>query len=76
MREGKLRHLQPDFYESFRCRASACRHSCCRGWEIDIDENTLELYRGLRSSTGACAVNGKKKWTRPLSVTNPAPTFA
>ena len=48
MQEGKLRHLQPDFYESFRCRASACRHSCCRGWEIDIDENTLELYRGLR----------------------------
>ena len=48
MENGKLRHLQPDFYGRFRCRASACRHSCCRGWEIDIDENTLELYRGLR----------------------------
>ena len=47
MQDGKLLHLQPDFYECFRCRASACRHSCCRGWEIDIDENTLELYRGL-----------------------------
>ena len=47
MQEGKLRHLQPDFYERFRCRASACRHSCCRGWEIDIDENTLELYQNL-----------------------------
>ena len=47
MQEGKLRHLQPDFYEGFRCRASACRHSCCRGWEIDIDENTLELYQNL-----------------------------
>ena len=47
MEEGKLWHLQPDFYERFRCRASACRHSCCRGWEIDIDENTLELYQSL-----------------------------
>lgn len=47
MEEGKLRHLQPDFYERFRCRASACRHSCCRGWEIDIDGNTLELYQNL-----------------------------
>ena len=47
MHGGKLRHLQPDFYESFRCRASACRHSCCKGWEIDIDENTLELYQNL-----------------------------
>ena len=47
MQDGKLLHLQPDFYECFRCRASACRHSCCRGWEIDIDENTLELYQNL-----------------------------
>ena len=47
MHGGKLRHLRPDFYESFRCRASACRHSCCKGWEIDIDENTLELYQNL-----------------------------
>ena len=47
MEEGKLLHLQPDFYECFRCRASACRHSCCRGWEIDIDGNTLELYQNL-----------------------------
>ena len=50
MEEGKLRHLQPDFYERFRCRASACRHSCCKGWEIDIDENTLELYQNLSGS--------------------------
>ena len=47
MQDGKLLHLQPDFYECFRCRASACRHSCCRGWEIDIDGNTLELYQNL-----------------------------
>jgi len=50
MQDGKLLHLQPDFYECFRCRASACRHSCCRGWEIDIDENTLELYQNLSGS--------------------------
>ena len=50
MQDGKLLHLQPDFYERFRCRASACRHSCCRGWEIDIDENTLELYQNLSGS--------------------------
>ena len=50
MHEEKLLHLQPDFYERFQCKATACRHSCCRGWEIDIDENTLELYRGLSGS--------------------------
>ena len=43
MNEKNLFHLQPDFYDRFRCRAAACRHSCCKGWEIDIDENTLDL---------------------------------
>ena len=50
MYEENLLHLQPDFYDRFRCRAAACRHSCCKGWEIDIDENTLDLYRSLSGS--------------------------
>ena len=50
MYEKNLFHLQPDFYDRFRCRAAACRHSCCKGWEIDIDENTLDLYRSLSGS--------------------------
>ena len=47
MSEENLLQLQPDFYDRFRCRAAACRHSCCKGWEIDIDENTLDLYQSL-----------------------------
>ena len=50
MNEKNLFHLQPDFYDRFRCRAAACRHSCCKGWEIDIDENTLDLYRSLKGT--------------------------
>ena len=50
MYEKNLFHLQPDFYDRFRCRAAACRHSCCKGWEIDIDENTLDLYRSLKGT--------------------------
>ena len=29
--------VRPDFYDDFHCLASACRHSCCVGWEIDVD---------------------------------------
>ncbi len=39
--------VAPNYYGSFRCIASACRHSCCVGWEIDIDEDTCEFYRTL-----------------------------
>ena len=45
-------YVYPDFYFDFSCTASRCRHSCCRGWEIDIDEDTLALYDGLTGDVG------------------------
>lgn len=44
--------VYPDFYFDFSCTASRCRHSCCRGWEIDIDEDTLALYDALAGDIG------------------------
>ena len=34
-------YVRPDFYDDFHCLAAACRHSCCVGWEIDVDEDSL-----------------------------------
>ncbi len=42
----------PDFYPAFRCRAAECLHSCCRGWEIDVDQDSAELYRQLPGALG------------------------
>ena len=42
----------PDFYSAFSCRASACRHSCCRGWEIDVDEAALRRYASVPGALG------------------------
>ncbi len=39
---------RPDYYDSFKCIAGKCKHSCCIGWEIDIDDNTLEKYKAQR----------------------------
>ena len=27
----------PDFADAFVCKADRCQHTCCRGWEIDIE---------------------------------------
>ena len=35
----------PGYYKNFKCIADRCEHSCCIGWEIDIDEVTLEKYK-------------------------------
>lgn len=47
-----LLQVFPDYYPSFSCVGSACRHNCCIGWEIDIDEDTLRFYRSLSGPLG------------------------
>ena len=42
----------PDYYKKFKCIASACRHNCCIGWEIDIDEQTLAYYQRVDGDLG------------------------
>ncbi|MBE6652155.1 MAG: hypothetical protein E7610_01920 [Ruminococcaceae bacterium] len=42
----------PNYYESFRCISSECRHSCCIGWEIDVDGEALARYDGVQGSLG------------------------
>ncbi|PWJ69063.1 MULTISPECIES: flagellin lysine-N-methylase [unclassified Fibrobacter] len=37
----------PVFYHQFQCIADKCTDTCCVGWEIDIDEKSLEKYRQL-----------------------------
>ena len=44
--------VRPDFYDAFRCLASACRHSCCVGWEIDVDGESLARYLSLPGPIG------------------------
>ena len=44
--------VYPDFYRSFACKAGDCLHSCCRGWEIDVDEESSAYYRTLPGKLG------------------------
>ena len=47
-----MREVCPEFYTRFACKASACRHSCCRGWEIDVDGESAALYGALPGALG------------------------
>lgn len=37
----------PSFYKDFKCIAGACPDSCCQGWEVDADSQSLEYYKTL-----------------------------
>ena len=42
----------PKYYKDFVCIADKCKHSCCIGWEIDVDKNALNKYSGLVGGYG------------------------
>lgn len=44
--------ITPNYYKDFHCIADKCTRSCCVGWEIDIDEDTMEFYNSLDGKVG------------------------
>ena len=40
--------LAPKYYLDFSCIADKCKHSCCIGWEIDVDEQTMNKYSSMK----------------------------
>lgn len=47
-----MKNVTPDYAQTFSCIAGRCRHSCCIGWEIGIDDDTLARYRALPGPFG------------------------
>ena len=48
-----MKEYVPSYYPAFSCIAGDCRHSCCIGWEIDIDAETAARYRTFSGEIGA-----------------------
>lgn len=47
-----MKTMMPDGWRGFACLAGECRHSCCLGWEIDVDEAALARYRAVPGELG------------------------
>lgn len=47
-----MKTIAPDYYRDFKCISDRCRHSCCIGWEIDIDPETAEYYKAIDGELG------------------------
>ncbi len=39
-------------FHEFRCIADKCPDSCCKGWEVDVDEKSATYYRSLEGELG------------------------
>ncbi|WP_297517619.1 flagellin lysine-N-methylase [uncultured Clostridium sp.] len=40
----KQETIQYRGYNDFKCTADKCRHTCCMGWQINIDDKTYKKY--------------------------------
>lgn len=40
-----MKYSYPDYYDKFTCIADKCPDTCCAGWQIVVDVDSLERYR-------------------------------
>ena len=45
-----MKIVKPTFYKTFKCIAGDFPDSCCQGWEVDADSDSLEYYKTLDNS--------------------------
>ena len=48
-----MEYIYPDYYKKFACIGGACEDNCCMtGWQICIDEESLEMYKKMEGPLG------------------------
>jgi len=48
------------YYDDFKCTADKCEITCCREWDITIDDETQEKWKDLNLSEGMCEKDDRK----------------
>ena len=43
---------KPYYFDSFRCIAGDCPDSCCKEWDVQVDETSAAYYRSLSGALG------------------------
>lgn len=43
-------YTKPDYYKIFTCTADQCEDTCCAGWQIVVDKESLKKYGRVRGS--------------------------
>ncbi len=41
-------YTTPDYYDKFKCIAGNCPDTCCAGWQIVIDEESMKKYQNFK----------------------------
>ena len=47
-----MKITKPSYYDRFRCIAGSCPDSCCKEWEVEVDDASAARYRSLTGPLG------------------------
>lgn len=47
-----MKQIYPDFYPQFHCLAGSCPDTCCKDWEVVVDEDAMAFYRTVTGELG------------------------
>ena len=56
-----MRYTEPNYFDSFQCAAGECPDTCCAGWQIVIDKETLKKYTKMSGEFGR-VIKKKINW--------------
>ena len=47
-----MKITKPSYFDTFHCIASACPDSCCKEWDVQVDDAAAAFYRTLPGALG------------------------
>ncbi len=47
-----MKNIYPSYFEKFKCIADKCPDSCCKGWDVVVDDETNEYYQSVDGKFG------------------------
>ncbi len=50
LRYNRMINTFPAYYKKFKCIADKCPDTCCAGWEVVVDPESLEKYKALKGA--------------------------
>lgn len=64
---------KPEYFDTFRCIAAQCPDSCCKEWEVEVDDAAAALYRNLDGDLGdrlRAVLRDDPQWGTVMTIEN------
>ncbi len=47
-----MKHIYPKYYKEFKCIANLCPDSCCKDWDVELDDKAEQFYNTVDTPFG------------------------